>query len=215
MVKDLLLKVNGGLEVSYQGTTISFAGDWPRMSFRDLILRDSGIDLDACRDKASLQAAVKAAGVDFGGEGIDVAKLGRGALIDQLFKKVSRPRIVNPVFVTEHPAEISPLARRNDGNDLVVDRFQLVVNGWEIVNAYSELIDPVDQRQRLEQQAAARKAGDEEAMELDEDFLLCMEHGMPPMSGFGMGIDRITALLTDATTLRDVVLFPLMRPEQT
>jgi lysyl-tRNA synthetase class 2 len=215
MVKDLLLKVNGGLEVSYQGTTISFAGDWPRMSFRDLILRDSGIDLDACRDKASLQAAVKAACIDFGGEGVDAAKLGRGALIDQLFKKVSRPRIVNPVFVTEHPAEISPLARRNDGNDLVVDRFQLVVNGWEIVNAYSELIDPVDQRQRLEQQAAARKAGDEEAMELDEDFLLCMEHGMPPMSGFGMGIDRITALLTDATTLRDVVLFPLMRPEQT
>ena len=120
---------------------------------------------------------------------------------------------MNPVFVIMHPAEISPLARRNDRNELVVDRFQLVVNGWEIVNAYSELIDPIDQRQRLEQQAAARKAGDEEAMDLDEDFLLCMEHGMPPMSGFGMGIDRLAALLTDATTLRDVVLFPLMRPE--
>ncbi len=213
MLKDLLLKVNAGLVLSYQGTQISFEGDWPRVSFRDLILADSGIDIDAFRDKASLQAAVRGKGIDFGSEGIDVAKLSRGGLIDQLFKKVSRPKIVNPVFVIMHPAEISPLARRNDANDLVVDRFQLVVNGWEIVNAYSELIDPVDQRQRLEQQAAARTAGDDEAMELDEDFLLCMEHGMPPMSGFGMGIDRLAALLTDATTLRDVVLFPLMRPE--
>ncbi len=212
MLKDLLLKVNGGLSVSRQGTAISFEGDWPRVSFRDLLLADCGIDIDECRDKASLQAAVRDKGIDFGGE-VDVGKLGRGALIDQLFKRVSRPKIVNPVFVIMHPAEISPLARRSDRNELVVDRFQLVVNGWEIVNAYSELIDPVDQRQRLEQQAAARKAGDEEAMELDEDFLLCMEHGMPPMSGFGMGIDRLVALLTDATTLRDVVLFPLMRPE--
>jgi lysyl-tRNA synthetase, class II len=214
MVKDLVQNVLGGLEVTWQGKRISFAGDWPRVSFRDLILRDSGIDIDACLDKASLQAAVRSKAIDFGGDGIDIARLGRGALIDQLFKKVSRPRIVDPLFLVRHPAEISPLARRNDADELVVDRFQLVVNGWEIVNAYSELVDPVDQRQRFEQQTAARKAGDEEAMEGDEDFLLCMEHGMPPMSGFGMGIDRITALLTDAATLRDVVLFPLMRPEQ-
>ncbi len=214
LIKDLLQKVNGALSVTHQGTTINFGGDWPRTSFRDLILRDSGIDIDACRDRASLAAAIRDKAVDLGGEGVDVAKLGRGGLIDQLFKKVSRPKIVDPLFVIMHPAEISPLARRNDANELVADRFQLVVKGWEIVNAYSELIDPVDQRARLEQQAAARKAGDEEAMDLDEDFLLCMEHGMPPMSGFGMGIDRLAALLTDATTLRDVVLFPLMRPEE-
>jgi lysyl-tRNA synthetase class 2 len=214
LLKDLLSKVNGGLSVTHQGTTIDFGGEWPRITFRDLILRDSGIDIDACRDRASLAAAIRDQAVDLGGEGVDVAKLGRGGLIDQLFKKVSRPKIVDPVFVIKHPAEISPLARRNDADELVADRFQLVVKGWEIVNAYSELIDPVDQRKRLEQQAAARKAGDEEAMELDEDFLLCMEHGMPPMSGFGMGIDRLAALLTDVTTLRDVVLFPLMRPEE-
>ena len=213
MLRDLLEKVNGGLSVSCQGVQISFGGAWQRISFRDLILSDCGIDIDAYRDTASLHAAIRAKAIDLGADGVDAAKLSRGALVDQLFKKVSRPKIVDPTFVVMHPAEISPLARRNDASGLVADRFQLVANGWEIVNAYSELIDPVDQRQRLEQQAAARLAGDEEAMELDEDFLLCMEHGMPPMSGFGMGIDRMAALLTDASTLRDVVLFPLMRPE--
>ena len=132
--------------------------------------------------------------------------------MDALYKKVSRPKLVDPAFVIEHPIDISPLARRNDENPSVVDRFQLVVNGWEVVNAYSELIDPVDQRERLEAQAEARHAGDEEAMDIDEEFLTCMEHGMPPMSGWGMGVDRFVSLLTDCENLRDVVLFPLLRP---
>jgi lysyl-tRNA synthetase class 2 len=115
--------------------------------------------------------------------------------------------------VTKHPVDLSPLARRSDTEKDRVDRFQLVVNGWEIVNAYSELIDPIDQAVRFEEQIDARSGGDTEAMEVDYDFLTCMEYGMPPMSGWGMGIDRLTALLTDAPTLREVVLFPLMRPE--
>jgi lysyl-tRNA synthetase class 2 len=113
--------------------------------------------------------------------------------------------------VTGHPLDLSPLARRNDDVPSVVDRFQLVVNTWEIVNAYSELVDPVDQRGRFEQQRAARAAGDDEAMEIDEDYLACMEHGMPPMSGWGMGIDRFVCLVTGQENLRDAVLFPLMR----
>jgi lysyl-tRNA synthetase class 2 len=144
---------------------------------------------------------------------VDVAKAGRGTLIDLLYKKVSRPKMIDPVFITHHPLDLSPLARKNDRNPLVVDRFQLVVNGWEVVNAYSELVDPVDQTERFRQQAQARAAGDTETMEVDNDFLQCIEYGMPPISGWGMGIDRIVALLTNATTLRDVVLFPLMRPE--
>jgi lysyl-tRNA synthetase class 2 len=130
-----------------------------------------------------------------------------------LYKKVSRPKIVNPIFITRHPLDLSPLARKNDNNPAVVDRFQLVVNGWEIVNGYSELVDPIDQSERFVAQAQARSKGDEETMEIDVDFLRCMEYGMPPTSGWGMGVDRMVALLTDASTLRDVVLFPLLRPE--
>ena len=130
-----------------------------------------------------------------------------------VYKKVSRPKLIQPTFLIEHPIDISPLARSNTANPDIVDRFQLVVNGWEIVNAYSELIDPVEQRLRLQNQMNARVAGDDQAMEMDEDFIVAMEHGMPPMSGWGMGIDQLVALLTNAESLRDVVLFPLMRPD--
>jgi lysyl-tRNA synthetase class 2 len=115
--------------------------------------------------------------------------------------------------VTHYPLDLSPLARKNDANPQVVDRFQLVVNGWEVVNAYSELVDPVDQAGRFKEQAEARAKGDCEAMEVDDDFVQCMEFGMPPISGWGMGVDRVVALLTNTATLRDVVLFPLLRPE--
>ncbi len=110
-----------------------------------------------------------------------------------------------------HPAELVPLARRSDDDPTRLDMFQVVVNGWEIVKAYSELVDPAEQRTRLEEQAELREAGDDETMMLEEDFIEAMEYGMPPMSGLGLGIDRFTALLTDAPTLRDVVLFPTMR----
>ena len=120
--------------------------------------------------------------------------------------------MINPQFLIQHPIDLSPLARKNDENPLIVDRFQLVVNSWEIVNAYSELVDPIEQRQRLLEQAEARKKGDEEAMIMEEDFIQCMEYGMPPISGWGMGIDRFIALLTNQENLREVILFPLMRP---
>ena len=120
--------------------------------------------------------------------------------------------MINPQFLIHHPIDLSPLARSNDDNPLVTDRFQLVVNTWEVVNAYSELVDAIDQRERLVKQAQARDTGDEEAMVMEEDFVYCMEYGMPPISGWGMGIDRFTALLTNQENLREVVLFPLMKP---
>ncbi|MBN1307338.1 MAG: hypothetical protein JXA18_05440, partial [Chitinispirillaceae bacterium] len=212
LFKHLLQEVNGGLKLTYGTMVIDFGGDWPRHSFRELIQNDCGIDIDACPTRDELIAAIENNGIRFETD-VDVENAGRGTLVDLLYKKVSRPRLVNPTFVTRHPLDLSPLARRNDENPLTVDRFQLVVNGWEVVNAYSELVDPVDQAERFRQQAASRAQGDTETMEVDDDFLRCMEFGMPPMSGWGMGVDRIVALLTNASTLRDVVLFPLMRPE--
>lgn len=212
LLKHLLVQVCGGLSITYEGTQISFDGDWPRVSFRDLILKDCGIDISRFATKEELLAEIKAKGITFEGD-VDIKHAGRGNLVDLLYKKVSRPALVNPVFVIHHPLDLSPLARKNDKNPDVVDRFQLVVNGWEIVNAYSELVDPLDQAQRFDEQARARAQGDTEAMEVDNDFLLCMEYGMPPISGWGMGVDRVVALLTNAPNLRDVILFPLMRPE--
>jgi len=212
LLKHIVHELKGSYDVSYAGTQISFDGAWPRVSFRDLILRDAAIDIEACPTRETLLAAMAAKNITFDDMSV-IKSAGRATLIDLLYKKVSRPKLINPVFVTQHPLELSPLARRNDTNPNVVDRFQLVVNGWEIVNAYSELVDPLDQAERFAQQAAARAAGDAEAMQVDEDFLLCMEYGMPPISGWGMGVDRVVALLTDTHNLRDVILFPLLRPE--
>lgn len=212
LLKHLLTEITGGTSLTFGGTEIDFGGIWPRISFRDLLKRDCGIAINEHPDRESLWNAIKAQNVTFDDD-VDVKKAGRGTLIDLLYKKVSRPQLINPIFITHHPKDLSPLARSNDHDPLVVDRFQLVVNGWEVVNAYSELVDPVDQAGRFEQQAQARASGDTETMDVDKDFLLCMEYGMPPISGWGMGIDRLVALLTDAKTLRDVILFPLLRPE--
>lgn len=210
LLKHVLMEVNGSLEIEYKGTKIDFSGKWLRYSFRDLILKHTGIDIDKHTDKETLVKAIKEKNIVL--EDVDFKKIGRGNLIDQLYKKMVRPLLIQPQFLMHHPIDLSPLARRNDSNPLVTDRFQLVVNGWEIVNAYSELVDPIDQRNRLLEQAEARKKGDEEAMIMEEDFILCMEYGMPPMSGWGMGIDRFMALITDQENLREVVLFPIMRP---
>jgi lysyl-tRNA synthetase class 2 len=210
LVQHTLEKTRGTLVVEFGGKKTDFGGKWPRKTLRELILEDSGIDIDAFPTADALRAETKAKGIRLE----DAEKLGRGNLIDALYKKVSRPKIASPLFVTSHPTDLSPLARRNDANPAQVDRFQLVVHGWEVVNAYSELVDPITQRRALEEQAQAREGGDEEAMVMEEDYLLAMEYGMPPISGFGMGIDRFVALLSGQENLRDVVLFPLMRPEE-
>ena len=210
MFTGILKELFGKAEFTYGEHKIKFKAPLSRISFRDLLLQDSGIDIDLCPTKDVLWKAIKDSGIEIeGGE-----KLGRGNLIDALYKKVSRPKIIQPVFLVQHPIDVSPLARKNDDNPLVVDRFQLVINGWEIVNAYSELVDPIDQRQRFERQAQARQEGDSDAHMMDEDYLRAMEHGMPPIAGWGMGIERLATLLTNQENLRDVVLFPLMRPEK-
>ena len=189
---------------------VDFTPPWPRLKFTEIIEKDCGINvLDFYGDADSLRKATKEKKIVIE----NAENLGYGNLCDALYKKVSRPKLIQPAFVIKHPVDTKPLARRNDEDERLADTFQVLVNTWEIVNAYSELIDPQDQRERLERQAAARDAGDEEAMPMDEDYLRAMEHGMPPMSGWGLGVDRFVALLTGQDNLKDTVLFPLQRPE--
>lgn len=214
MIQSLLKKTLGRVKVKIPDRDgnlidIDFGGSWPRISIRDLIKRDSGIDFEAYETADALRKAIKDKKIELE---VDVSVLGRGNLIDQLYKKVSRPKIIAPTFITEHPIDLSPLARRNDANPTITDRFQLVVGGWEIVNAYSELVDPVDQAERFRAQADAKKGGDTDAHGKDDEFIEALEYGCPPCSGWGMGIDRIVALLTAQENLRDVVLFPMMKP---
>lgn len=196
----------------YQGlgsVELEFSGEWPRVTIVDLIRARTGIDVRATTDPAALRAWIR----ENGHADEDVDKMAYASLVDHIYKKTVRPSLVQPTFVVGHPIELSPLARRSDADPGITDRFQLLVNGWEVVNAYSELVDPDDQRGRFEEQARAKAAGDEEAMESEEDYLVCMEHGMPPTSGWGMGVDRLVTLLSGQENLRDAVLFPLMRPE--
>ncbi len=189
---------------------VDFSGTWPVFSLREIIKRDSGIDYTEHASADDLRKVMKEKKIELDA---DISKLGRGNLIDRLYKKVSRPKIISPTFITEHPTDLSPLARRNDERPDTTDRFQLVVGGWEIVNAYSELIDPVDQAERFRAQSEAKEGGDQDAHGKDDEFIEALEYGCPPCSGWGMGVDRIVALLTAQDNLRDVVLFPIMRPE--
>lgn len=210
----LLEKLFGTLQIhikTREGSTelVDFSPPWPRLPFRDLILKHAKIDIfDYFEDEKGLRQAIKKAKIQID----DLEKLGFGNLCDALYKKTVRPHLIQPVFVTEHPALMKPLARRSDTDPRICESFQLLVSTWEIINAYSELVDPEDQRERFIEQARAKLGGDEEAMEMDLDYLRAMEHGMPPMSGWGMGVDRLVSLLLGQDNLKDVVLFPLLRP---
>ncbi|HST59281.1 MAG TPA: amino acid--tRNA ligase-related protein, partial [Longimicrobium sp.] len=143
----------------------------------------------------------------------EIATMGRGKLIDELFGALVEPKLIQPTFITDYPREMSPLAKVKRGNPELTERFELMVAGKELLNAYSELNDPIDQRERFEAQTRLALAGEEETQPLDEDFLRALEYGMPPTGGFGMGIDRLMMILSGQPSIRDVVLFPSMRPE--
>ncbi len=216
MLSNVLMKLLGTMKVKIPDrdgnvVEVDFTPPWPRITLREAIQNACGIDFDEHETASALREAMKSKKIKLD---VNVEQLGRGNLIDQLYKKVSRPSIVQPTFIMNHPLDLSPLARKNDDNPMITDRFQLVVSGWEIVNAYSELVDPVDQAERFDSQAKASAGGDSDAHRKDDEFVTALEYGCPPCSGFGMGIDRIVALLTCQMNLRDVVLFPLMKPEE-
>lgn len=208
LIKHVLEEVNGSLNLVFGEKVLNFNKEWRRVPMRDIIKETTGIDYSLFSNAEDLRKELIKRNIEIQ----SVETMGFGSIIDSIFKKAVRPEIIDPLFIIHHPIELSPLARRNDSNPMITDRFQLVVNGWEIVNAYSELIDPVDQRERLEEQARLHSKGDAEAMVMDEDFLTAMEHGMPPISGLGMGIDRFVCLITNQENLRDIILFPLMKP---
>jgi len=210
---DVMDKVTGSTVVMVDGVEIDFGGSWPRVTFRELIEKDTGIKLEQFATSDELLTEIINRGISLDLSHEELSKLGRGNLIDLLYKKVSRPKMIQPQFLTGHPLDLSPLARSNDNDDSIVDRFQLVAGGTELVNAYSELADPVDQRARFEEQARLKAAGDAEALDYDEDFVASLEHGMPPASGWGLGIDRFVKFLFGEENIKNCVLFPLMRPE--
>jgi len=206
LLREMVRTVTGGTTIEREGVTLDFGPAFPRIDYRQAVLDGCGVDLRSARDLESLRAEIKRVGIE-----IDTDVPSYAALVDQLYKKTVRPKLTQPCFLVHHPAELVPLARRNDDDPAVLDMFQFVVFGWEVVKAYSELVDPIEQRTRLEEQMVMREAGDDETMMLEEDFIEAMEYGMPPQSGLGLGIDRFVALVTNAHTLRDVVFFPQMR----
>jgi len=213
MFEYILKKLIGGTKVKVKDrdgneVDIDFKTPWPRKKFTELIEQDCGIDVLKYETAEDLLKEIKKKKIRID----DADKLGYGNLVDALYKKVTRPKLIQPTFVIQHPLSTKPLARKNDEDGRVCDTFQLLVNTWEVINAYSEIVDPVDQRERFEVQAMAKAGGDEEAMEYNEEYLTAMEHGMPSTSGWGMGIDRLVTLLTSQENLKDVVMFPLLRP---
>jgi lysyl-tRNA synthetase class 2 len=195
----------GGTRIIYKGKEIDFRGPYERIEFNALLKKYSGLDYDQADEDDLAEKAKK----------LDVKierAMTRGNIADEIYKKVARPKIIEPTFVINHPLDISPLSKRIPGNESHVARFQLLVAGNEIINAFSELNDPVDQRQRFELQRKAAKKGNAEAHPFDEDFVEALEYGMPPAAGLGLGIDRLTAILTDSHSIREVILFPLLRP---
>jgi len=207
MMADVVEKVNGSLKVTFRDTEIDFSPPWPRKKFHDAIMDEIGLDIDKMNDK-DLIKEMKKLNIE------SDYKAGRGKLLDDLYKDVVRAKIVQPTFIYDYPIEMEPLAKKCDDNPKYVQRFQPIVYGMELVKAYSELNDPVDQEERFKEQEALRKGGDEEAQMIDEDFVTALKHGMPPTAGWGMGIDRFVAILTDQQNLKDVILFPTLKPER-
>jgi len=208
MVAEVAAKAVGEGSIRFDDQEIDFSRPFQRITMLDA-LREMG-DLDApSLDDEALRDRL----VGLGMAADEAARLGRGALIDELFGELVEPRLVQPTFITDYPREMSPLAKPKRGDPTLTERFELIVAGKEIANAYSELNDPFDQRGRLEAQAALRTAGDEEAQPVDEDYLRALEYGMPPTGGLGLGVDRLVMILTGQPSIRDVILFPTMRPE--
>jgi lysyl-tRNA synthetase class 2 len=208
LISSLAQQLFGKTVIEYQGQVIDLTPPWRRWSYREAILEVNRLAPAVLTDHEQAVAAAKELHVP-----ID-PKWPLFNIVNEIFEETVEPNLQQPTFITDYPMEISPLARRKDADPSLTDRFELYIAGREIANAFSELNDPLDQRERFEGQAAQRAAGDEEAHVVDEDFLRALEYGMPPTAGEGIGIDRLTMLFTNQASIRDVVLFPQLRPEK-
>ncbi|AWK50391.1 lysine--tRNA ligase [Clostridium beijerinckii] len=204
-------KINGTTKVNYQGTEIDFMPPWRRITMVDAVKEYSGIDFNEIKSAEEAQAIAKEKHLEFA-KPLD--KVTKGDVLNALYEEFGEANMIQPTFVMDYPVEISPLTKKKRGNPEFTERFEGFVFGRELCNAYSELNDPIVQRQRFEQQANERELGDDEAYMLDEQFMSALETGMPPTGGMGMGIDRLAMFLTDSASIRDVLLFPTMRPQK-
>ena len=200
------MNVTGSTTIAYQDETIDLAGPWRRITLLEALSDIGGVDAQLLEDKEAL--------LKFASEnGIQITKTGRlGKVITKLFDALVEPKLVQPTFITGYPVEVSPLSRRNDDEPAITDRFELFIAGREIANGFSELNDPVDQQDRFKQQVESRASGDQSAHLMDRDYIEALEYGLPPTAGEGIGIDRLVMLLTDADSIREVILFPHMKP---
>jgi len=200
-------EVNGTTVVEYQGKVIDFKPPWRRVSMHDLVKEKTGIDFYSFEsDEEARKVAKEQLHLEVENH------MTRGHLVNLAFEEFCEKDLIQPTFVLHHPVEVSPLAKRNPNNPLITNRFEAFVNTWEIANAFSELNDPIDQRERFEEQLRQREFGDEEAHPMDEDFINALEVGLPPTGGLGIGVDRLIMLLTNSASIRDIILFPTMKP---
>jgi lysyl-tRNA synthetase class 2 len=207
MVEKIALDLHGTTEVQVGDNTINFQRPWKRYTMYEAIEHFTGIDISEMDEKPMAKTAKKL------GVSVD-SSMGRGKLIDEIFGEKCESQLIQPTFITDYPVEMSPLAKKHRDKEGLVERFEAICNGKEICNAFSELNDPIDQRERFEEQLQLAKRGDEEAMVLDEDFLRSIEYGMPPTAGLGIGIDRLSMIMTNSNSIQDVLFFPQMKPEK-
>lgn len=211
LVQELVKKIHGTLKITYQKQPIDFGGNYEVKKYADIIKDETGIDIEQAKDFKSLSAAVDKAGIKFEGQKIKVWS----ELVDELFKKVCRPKIFQPIFVTDYPLVTVPLAKESEQSPNIAEKFQLIAaGGFEIVNAYSELNDPIEQEARFKDQMKMRQEGWEEAQVMDENYIEALKYGMPPTAGWGMGIDRMVMVLTDQHSIKEVIPFPTLRPKK-
>jgi lysyl-tRNA synthetase class 2 len=206
LISSLALDVVGSEQLPWGEQVISYAAPFRRLTLKDAIAEYGSVDRHLLEDGASVRTLARAIHIE------DVDKKTVGMLLGELFEHHGEKQLIQPTFITDYPIELSPLTKTLEGDDRFVDRFELFIGGMEIANAYSELNDPIDQLGRFQAQMSEREAGNDEAMLLDQDFLASLEHGFPPCGGEGIGIDRLVMLLTNSQSIRDVILFPLMRP---
>jgi len=207
MVEKIAIDIHGKTEIQVGEHLVNFKRPWKRFTMYEAIAHYTGVDITDMNEE---QLAKAANGMD-----IHIDKtMGRGKMIDEIFGEKCESNLIQPTFITDYPVEMSPLAKKHRSKPGLVERFEAICNGKEICNAFSELNDPIDQRKRFEEQLELGLRGDEEAMQLDEDFLRAIEYGMPPTAGLGIGIDRLTMILTNAASIQDVLFFPQMRAEK-
>ncbi len=209
MVAYVCEKVNGSTKVMYQGTEIDFAPPWRRITMVDAVKEHTGIDFNSISTNEEAQAIAKEKNLEFKKNLTHVTK---GEVLNSLYEEYCEQHMIQPTFICDYPVEISPLTKKKRGNDMFTERFEGFVFGREICNAYSELNDPIVQRERFNQQEKERELGDDEAYMIDEEFMSALETGMPPTGGLGIGIDRLIMFLTDSASIRDVIMFPTMKP---